>query len=166
MPTIHITEPLYQFAQILSAQRGEKCKRLGDNTYGSVRGGVEAHLIGVIGELAVAHFFNIPVDTNIYAYGDGGIDLKINDKNIAVKTTTYFSSPKLSVEVNKFRDDCCYFGCALKDRTINLFGWATAEEVAAAEQKRWINKDSAPLNYVLDINEMRQFKADKGYITP
>lgn len=132
--------------------RNRKESRLGAMTYGGVRGGAEAHLIGMFGEMAVAKFFGLPVDERIFDHhGDDGIDLENGSRKYGVKCTTYLDEPYMRVEKKHFnRQLNGYILCAMNKATpaeVYLIGWATVDMIGTASQRRFVAK--GPVNYVL-----------------
>jgi hypothetical protein len=62
-------------------------KRISNNTDYNI------HYIGMLGEIAVGKYLNIPVKTEILKGGDGGVDMLYNGKSIQVKTRTFVKPP-------------------------------------------------------------------------
>lgn len=153
-------------AYLIAKKRNQKEAKYGAMTYGGVRGGFEAHLVGMLGEMAVAHHFGLDVDKVIYDdHGDDGIDLAVAGFGLSqVKTTTYWQKPFLRVELEHYREDVkSYFLCALwfpdipTTRTVEIVGWAPQELVAAQEPRRL--GPQLPLNYILEEQELQPLEA-------
>jgi len=133
--------------------RNAKEKRFGAMTYNGKRGSLEAHIIGILPEAAVAKYFDRTIDPTIYENsGDSGVDLTDipGYGNVGVKATTYRPA-WLRVEVEHFSDDvqtyvCCYYDPG-KPKEVWIEGYATHDEVAAAPQGRCMN--GGPLNYLV-----------------
>lgn len=149
-------------AYLLAKKRNQKEARYGAMTYGNVNAGLESHLIGMLGEMAVAYHFGIDVDKVIYDYhGDDGLDLTIAGFGLCqVKTTTYWQKPFLRVELEHYRKDIkSYFLCALwlmdipTTRTVEIVGWAPHELVAVQKPRRL--GFNLPLNYILEEQELQ-----------
>lgn len=86
----------------------------------------ETHLIGMMGEYAVARHFGIKVDSTVSPAGDDKVtDLTIGGSTVQVKTRLpqrpplylYFNSPGL------FRADCAICACVTSPATVELVGW-------------------------------------------
>jgi hypothetical protein len=163
---IELTDVEISHAKSLAQSRGAKEEHFGAMTYGGVRGGLEAHLLGMIPEYAVAKFFGQAVDTDIFdRHGDNGIDIA-NTKYgpIGVKNSTYKNEPFLRVEIEHFKDSIgLYVLCTYDQNPPNkvwLVGWATKDEVKVGEQKRFLS--GGPLNYVLVQEQLHPMKELNG----
>jgi len=153
-----ISRPEAARAVALAKGRNLKEARLGAMTYGGRCKGVEAHLIGMFGEMAVTKFCGGVVDERIFKdHGDDGTDCVIEGVGkIGIKCTSYLEEPYLRVEMEHFDADIAgYVLCALdkkKAHEIQIIGWATADMVQAAPQKQFV--PDGPMNYVLYEHEL------------
>lgn len=144
-----------QFAE----QRNKKARRFGDKTYANKQGGLMAHSIGIVAELAVANLFQVKFDDRIFDnHGDDGVDLVLPVVGCtAVKATTYLKDPLLRVEIKRaFPIISIYIGCAVDSanlRKVYMFGWQYSVLVEAAKQRKF--SQYGPLNYVLDESQLR-----------
>lgn len=156
-PIVKITWPLYWMAIYLSRLHNEKESKFGAMTYGEKRGGEEAHLIGLIAEVAISHYFNSPINVDKYEKGDSGTDTVINGKKISIKSTTYWDNPLLRVEIEHFKDDCYYFCTAVdtSGKRVKLVGWVDAETIKKAKVKTFVT--GGPKNFVLEPDSLREF---------
>lgn len=157
-PTIDLTWPLLWVSKHLASLHNGKESHFGAMTYGSVRGGEEAHLIGLYAEVAISHYFNVPIDVSTYERGDTGTDLFINGKKISVKSTTYWNAPLLRVEKEHFENGHIYFCAAVSTafKKVRLVGWATSKIVRKGEVRVFVR--GGPENYVLRPDQMREFE--------
>jgi hypothetical protein len=150
-----------EYAYTLAKARNGKEKRFGAMTYGGVRNGIEAHLLGIVPEIAIAKYFNVSVDSRIFSFhGDDGIDLSSTPLGrIGVKSTSYTEEPYLRVEIEHFNPQIdTYVLCAYTIKMfdhVSVIGWATRDEVKTAKKIRFIK--TGPLNYVLYEPELRRF---------
>tara|TARA_Y100000593_G_scaffold94271_1_gene192580 strand:+ start:10356 stop:10979 length:624 start_codon:yes stop_codon:yes gene_type:complete len=124
------------------------------------------HKLGLIGEVAVAQYFGVSIDENIYDdHGDDGTDLVIPELGgrVDVKTTPYCHDPYLRVPMGKPKDkekmknvdayvSCCYDKS--KPNMVQIIGWQKKEIVIKSEKKRFL--DQGPLNYKLEEHELEQ----------
>lgn len=146
----------------IAQKRNQKQSRFGAMTYGSKRQSLEAHLIGLVAEKAIAKFLNIGLDKQIYDnHGDDGTDLNIPGIGmIGIKCTTYLDNPFLRVEKEHFNDSIkAYVLCCVEPDTLSkviVIGWATKDEVKNGKIKKFLK--NGPINYVLTEPELRQFK--------
>jgi len=151
--------------------RNRKEASFGAMTYGGKLGGVEAHNLGILGEAAVAYVTGQGIDERIFdSHGDEGIDITLKGKNLGVKTTTYPSDPYLRVEVEHFSEEIdAYVLCYInekadmsKDVEVVIIGWATRDEVRAAEKRSLkIGGRYGPLNYILYERNLRPWGSDR-----
>ena len=151
-----LTKPEALKAVALVKGRNQKEAKFGAMTYDNRRGGAEAHLIGLFGEMGVAKLLGLPVDERIFEdSGDDGVDL-FGDKKLGVKCTTYLNEPYLRVEIEHHnRELDGYVLCAMnkqKAHEIHVIGWATVPMVEAAVQKQFV--PNGPNNYVLYEHEL------------
>jgi hypothetical protein len=135
----------------LAEERNAKEKRYGAMTYGGKLGGVQAHILGILGEAAVAYQTGQDVDRRIFdTHGDDGIDLIVPGMGkVGIKTTTYVDDPYMRVEMEHFRDDIdAYILCAINSKhEVVIVGWATKDDVKKGEKKQFV--PGGPMNYVL-----------------
>jgi len=153
---VELSQPLIQFADVLSKLRNAKSAILGADTFNNMTGN-DSHRIGLYGEIAVGHYYNVPIDIMIYDdHGDRiNGDLEVRGKQVEVKTSTYVDDPYLRVKEYEHRDDMIYILCAVELPVVYLCGWATAEEVQAVEPRRL--RADGPINYVVEHTNLRLF---------
>jgi hypothetical protein len=132
---IVLTPERLQQATALAEGRNGKERALGPMTYGARLTGIQAHLVGLLGEQAVAQHYDLPVDVAIYdRHGDQGIDLTIPCLGVTgVKATTYLDDPLLRVEVEHATADYFILVCvpdvARKPQEVYLCGYTTREKL-------------------------------------
>ena len=103
LPVVELTNEQLQRVDNLAQERSE--------TYDSIDGGVlfggqdslTSHQIGLLGELAVAQFYGLSIDSDIYRLGDDGTDLVLHGSTIDVKATATdaMERPELLVRADK-----------------------------------------------------------------
>jgi hypothetical protein len=148
----------FQLANKLADARNKKERKFGAMTYGGVRGSRQAHIIGIVPELAVCVLGNGSVDERIFdSHGDEGIDAILPGLGkVGVKTTTYEKEPYLRVEMEHFREDIdAYILCFYNERCphdVWIVGWSTKDEVKKGQQKRFVS--GGPMNYVLHEKDL------------
>jgi hypothetical protein len=98
----------------------------------------ETHLIGIMGEYAVAKHFGIKVDNTVSLSGDDKVtDLTISGRRVQVKARLpqrpplylYFNSLTL------FRADRAVCACVVSPATVQICGWMDREDFVAKCQK-------------------------------
>lgn len=136
----------------LAGARNKKEKRFGGMNYGNVRGSLQAHVIGMTAEAAVAHYFGVDVDERIFHNkGDDGKDLVIPGFGVTqVKSTTYWSEPWLRAELEHDKDYIETYLLVYVDKEdlscVWMIGWLPRHVVVTLPKKRLV--DRGPLNYV------------------
>jgi hypothetical protein len=158
---ITLTARQLTLALSLAKRRNEKELRFGARTYGEVQGGLKAHEIGLVAEVAVAVYFGVQVDDTILERGDDGIDLVLPEPYgvCGVKATTYPDDPLLRVEQEHLCDkvDSYILVYVREDLAqVSLIGWATRGEVKTGMIKQFV--PGGPVNYVLYETELHQVK--------
>jgi hypothetical protein len=103
LPVVELTNEQLQRVDDLAQERSE--------TYDPIDGGVlfggqdslTSHQIGLLGELAVAQFYGLSIDSDIYRLGDDGTDLVLHGSTIDVKATATdaMERPELLVRADK-----------------------------------------------------------------
>ena len=103
LPVVELTNEQLQRVDALAQERSE--------TYDPIDGGVlfggqdslTSHQIGLLGELAVAQFYGLSIDSDIYRLGDDGTDLVLHGSTIDVKATATdaMERPELLVRADK-----------------------------------------------------------------
>jgi len=121
----------------------KKEKRFGAMTYSGgkiTRQSLEAHVIGMVAELAVAHYFDI--DRRIFEdHGDDGQDLFLPHYGITqVKSTTYWKDPWLRAEVKHDHEEIQTYMLACVNphnyNRIELIGQLPRNEVIKLPKKK------------------------------
>ena len=100
-----------------------------------------ADFVGLVGEMCFANAFDIEMDFTKRIGGDKGVDFVINNRTIDVKTARAWNgSAVLLVKEGTVVAD--YYVLATYERREDgvysyLIGYATKEEVLAAEPQKW-----------------------------
>lgn len=155
---IELPEELTKKILATALSRNGKEKRFGGMNYGKVRGSLQAHLIGMTAEVAVAHYFNVEFDERIFHNrGDDGKDLTLPNYGVTqVKSTTYWSDPWLRAEIEHDKDYIDTYLLVYVDKEdlscVWMIGWLPRAEVIKKPQKRLV--DDGPLNYVASCEEL------------
>jgi len=150
-------------AVALAKARNEKQERFGAMTYGDRRGSLEAHLLGILPEMAAAEHFGVDLDRRIfYGHGDDGEDLVLPQYGVTqLKATTFWSDPWLRAEVEHDHDWIQTYMLAYVDaknvRNVWLVGWLPRWEVIAKPTGRLV--EGGPLNYLAKESELNAMLA-------
>ena len=145
----------------IAKQRDLKKEKFGSKSYNnSYRSSEDVHIVGAVGEAAVAHLFGVEIDKTIFHdRGDAGVDNKVDSYgNIEVKTTTYWKSPYLRVPAYRPNKDIDYYVLCYVDKkdysNVWIIGVAKREDVVNRPKRR-LCKDG-PLNYILEESELEK----------
>lgn len=151
-----LTEFEKSIAMFLAGRHNEKEAKYGAMTYDN-GSGVNAHYIGICGEIAVAQLLGGKMDFSTYDRGDTGIDLSILGVNVDVKTTTYMKDPWLRVELEHWKSDTCYVLCAFDGEVVKLVGRCSGRFIKKHGEKKRLTKNG-PENYILSGTKLPKFK--------
>ncbi len=120
---------------------------------------LEAYINGILGEMALAKYYDVKVDTGWKPDGDkqdffvkiGGVRKKLD-----VKTTTYTRDPILFVRKD-YIDKCDVYFLVLKksDMEFYLMGWQTKEYLKGKEPVESRKPSKNHLNYEVGKEELR-----------
>jgi hypothetical protein len=163
---VSITSKEGKRAVALAKARNGKESRYGAMTYGNVCKGIEAHILGLFGEIAVTKAMGSPLDERIFEdTGDDGTDTEIPGVGrVGIKLTTYLEDPYLRVEKEHFDETLvAYILCALNKKApyrVYVIGWATPAMVKAGYEKQFT--ENGPVNYVLQEYQLADIKTLKG----
>tara|TARA_R110002020_G_scaffold466313_1_gene688772 strand:+ start:108 stop:635 length:528 start_codon:yes stop_codon:yes gene_type:complete len=171
--TIELTKKDIRFAKSLAKKRDAKKQRFGAGRYAACSdktgSSEKSHYYGLLGEIAVAKFFDVEVDETIYDnHGDSGVDLEVPKfGRCQVKTTTYTDKPLLRVpmerkkDVNKIDVTDTFICCCINVRNhkfVDIVGWLEKDKVIKYKTRRFLRY--GPLNYVVeesDLNTLNNF---------
>lgn len=153
-------------AYSLAVKRNQKETRFGGMTYGGKRGSLEAHLLGILPEMAVAHYFDVNVDERIFSdCGDDGEDLVLPFYGTTqVKATTYWNDPLLRAEVEHDHAGIDSYLLTFVDKRLIkpeevwIIGWLPRSEVIKSPKNKLLK--NGPLNYIVSETELRPVVQD------
>lgn len=117
----------------------KRAKGIVQNFVPTTKGNVEGDFIGLKGEYALARHLQVKFDDTIHYHGDDGIDLKVGDKTIQVKSTFYKSGRVIYNMEDDFLTD--YVVLAITDEkvpTVNLVGWADRQQWDEHHYVKWM----------------------------
>jgi hypothetical protein len=152
-----------QYCALLAERRNivkEVCGIRGGGQ-GSIAGTYEMHLIGMLGEYAVAKHFGVSVDSNVSLSGDDKItDLMIDGHRVQVKTRLPQKPPLYLFFNDKslFKADRSVCACLRGPATVQILGWIDrarflleAQELNFGYGKRY----GVPHQTLTDVKEWR-----------
>lgn len=158
LPVVELTSDQLQRVDALAQERSETYDPIDGGVLFGGRDSLTSHQIGLLGELAVAQFYNLSIDSDIYRLGDDGTDLVLHGLSIDVKTTATdaMERPELLVRADKSLNADLYVRAHVInwDNTgarIRIIGAAPKTVVQAREPQRhpWETK-----NYVVPPREL------------
>ena len=159
LPVVELSEEQLEQADAIAKRRNK--------SYSDIDGGVlfddcdslQSHEIGVLGELAVAEFYNASVDGETHPFGDNGSDIELwGGKRADVKTTATdkLALPQLLVRADK--DVCAdvyirthIIKCEPDRVKVRLLGYASQALVKGREPRR---HPGTAKNFVVEPREL------------
>lgn len=159
LPVVELSHERIQKALRLAEQRNDSYKAIdGGVVFGDDRDSLTNHQIGLLGEIAVASLYGIPIDDGIYSNGDDGTDTTLLGKGIDVKATatTKVSRPDLLVCADKGLEADLYIRAHVIDwgsarARVRIIGCASADCVKNRRPRRF---PGTTRNYVVPPEEM------------
>lgn len=161
LPVVELTTKELRRIDNLAQKRSESYSSIGGGKIfsgsNSSVSSLSRHVIGLLGECAVAKFYSISVDSNIYKFGDDGVDLELYGKSIDVKTTgTDMTLPELLVRADKNLQSDIYIRAHVLDwdetgARVRIVGAASQEAVKNREPQR---HPGTTKNYVIPPREL------------
>ena len=154
-PVVKLSDQQLREAKRIASRRSESYEAIdggrvhGNQTY------QDAHLTGVVGELAVAQLYDGTIDRRVYDHGDNGHDLVFGQTTLDVKTTqtSALSRPDLIVPVDPTPTADYYFLTHwLDDYHVRILGYASRETILDREPRRF---PGTTLNYVVPPTELQ-----------
>jgi hypothetical protein len=152
-PVVQLTEREYGIAKHIAAAR--KLSYEGADvgqTFGTLDD-LDAHLTGVVGEMAVCKAARAEMDDKIYVRGDPGFDLYVGGKQADVKaTSTDLSLPDLLVPYDQDPDaDIYILAHRTDDRRVRLLGWVDHKTLTERTPRKY---PGSRQNYVVEFHEL------------
>ncbi len=154
LPVIELSEQRLTEARKIARQRSESYADIDGGRLHGDQTSQDAHLTGVIGELAVAELYGGSIDREIYEGGDDGYDLLFDGTSIDVKTTqtTALTRPDLIVPTDPAPTaDYYYLVHWLEQDSARIVGYASQECVLDRESRCF---PGATQNYVIPPTEL------------
>ena len=157
LPVVTLTLTQIRTALSLAKERNESYEDINGGVLFGDNGPFQSHLIGLLGELAVAELYGLDLDSTAYRWGDGGIDLHLGEKSSDVKTTaTDMALPQLLVRADKPLEADIYIRCHIIDWsrtsvTVRILGYAPKEVV---ENRAPRQHPGSRENYVVEPEEL------------
>jgi hypothetical protein len=152
-PVVTLTEQEFRIGWHIAAARTISYEGVSDEPFGS-QDRFEAHLTGVLGEVAVAKAARSEMDKQIYVHGDAGHDLPIAGYSADVKATaTHVPEPDLIVPADSEPTAEMYvLAHRIEERKVRLVGWADKDTLTDRAPER---EPGSTLNYIVPFDELR-----------
>jgi hypothetical protein len=158
LPVVELNAEHIRRSSELAIDRNESYRRIDGGTVFGDNDPLTSHQTGILGEMAVAELYATDIDTETYAFGDGGIDGDLWGVSVDVKSTTTekMTYPQLLVcDDNDLAADL-YFQTHIQDwgsdgAQVRILGYATRAQVYA---KTAVPHPGETKNYVVEPREL------------
>ncbi|MFC7028510.1 hypothetical protein ACFQH8_15980 [Halomicroarcula sp. GCM10025710] len=154
-PCVKLTDQQLQDARGIAYRRSRSYESIDGGQVHGEQSYRDAHLTGVVGELAVAQLYDGRIDRDVYEHGDEGHDLIFGRTTFDVKTTktTALSRPDLIVPVDPTPIADYYFLTHwVEEHRVRVIGYASRGTVLDREPRRFPGET---LNYVVPPTELQ-----------
>lgn len=154
LPVIKLSEQKLTEARKIARQRSESYANIDGGRLHGDQTSRDAHLTGVVGELAVAELYSGSIDRGIYERGDEGYDLLFDGTSIDAKTTqtTALTRPDLIVPTHPAPPaDYYYLIHWFETHSARVVGYASQDCVLDCEPRYF---PGATQNYVIPPSEL------------
>jgi hypothetical protein len=160
LPVVRLTREEVERGLSLAESRNDSYQDIdGGDVFGDLNS-IDSHRRGILGELAVAKFYGLSIDSGIYDNGDDGRDIQLFgdsiDVDIKTTATTKMRLPELLVKADKeVRADLFVRAHIINsNRTevrVRLLGYARAGTVTDRRPRRHPGQTR---NYVVEPDEL------------
>lgn len=156
LPVVELTDDQFSRARKIAQKRNRSYKPIDGGRVCGRQSSEDAHLTGVIGEVAFAVKNDDAIDESIYEYGDDGYDFRDGEGSIRidVKTTaTEMQRPSLIVSPDPTPSADIYFLLhRVAEKKVRIIGFTT---YATLTEREAIPKPGDALNFVVPQDELR-----------
>lgn len=138
LPVVTLDDDDLEWARELAEKRNLSYEEIDGGT-NFAHDSEDTHLIGVLGEIAAAKFYNSEIDEKAYWAGDDGSDMIINGVDIDVKTRTH-NPPILYAKTRKVHKNEVKNYVLVEQvsrREYRIWGMCTSADLAAAPAMKW-----------------------------
>jgi hypothetical protein len=163
LPTIELSSEQLRRVDALAQARSNSYEPIDGGTLFGGQNSLTSHQIGVLGELGVGKFYGLPIDSDIYQYGDNGSDLTLHGWDMDVKSTATdaLDLPELLVRADKGLNADIYVRVHVLDwdetgARMRIIGAASREVVKNREPQR---HPGSTKNYVVTPRELNPLPA-------
>jgi len=166
LPVVTLTQTQIRTALSLAKEGNDSYEDINCGVLFGDNGSFQSHLVGLLGELAVAELYGLDLDSTAYLWGDGGIDLHLGEKSSDVKTTaTDMALPQLLVRADTPLEADIDIRCHIIDwsRTVRILGYAPKEVV---ENRPPRQHPGSRENYVVEPEELLCSAVHNGIRAP
>lgn len=158
LPVVDLSTEHLRRASELAVDRNESYHAIDGGTVYGENSALTSHETGILGEMAVAELYATSIDTETYAFGDGGVDLDLWGVTGDVKstTTTKMTYPQLLVRANKDLAADIYLQTHIQNwgedgAQVRILGYATRAQLA---DKTGVEHPGETKNYVVEPSEL------------
>ena len=163
LPTVELSSEQLRRVDALAEARSDSYDPIDGGVLFGGQDSLTSHQIGLLGELAVAKFYGLSVDSDIYEYGDDGSDLTLHGWDIDVKSTSTeaLDRPELLVRSDKKLSSNIYVRTHVLDwdetgARVRIIGAASRAVVQNREPQR---HPGSTKNYVVTPRELSPLPA-------
>jgi len=158
LPVVELNAEHIRRSSELAIDRNESYRRIDGGTVFGDNDSLTSHQTGILGEMAVAELYATDIDTETYAFGDGGIDVHLWGSSVDSKATTTnkMQYPELLVcDDNDLAADL-YFLTHIQNwgpggAKVRVLGYCTRERVGA---KTAVRHPGETKNFVVEPKEL------------
>jgi len=158
LPVVELDTEHIRRSSELAIDRNESYEEINGGTVFGGHDSLTSHQTGILGEMAVAKLYATDIDTEIYEFGDGGVDLDLWDASADVKATTTnkMQYPELLICGDNELSADLYFITHIthwgpSGAQVRVLGYATHEQVANRTPYR---HPGSTKNYVVEPREL------------
>lgn len=154
LPVVEFNDDQISEAKDLARKRSNSYREIeGGQLFGDLSCS-DAHLVGIVGELAIAELYGGQIDDRCHQRGDDGFDLNFGSHSVDVKTTRTQALDRPDLLVSPHPEPCAdlYFLTHWFDRNrVRIIGYATRSNVVSREPIRYPGESP---NHVVPPDEL------------
>lgn len=158
LPVVELNAEHIRRSSELAIDRNESYQRIDGGTVFGDNDSLTSHQTGILGEMAIAELYSADIDTETYAFGDGGVDVDLWGASADVKATTTnkMQYPELLVCSDNDLAADLYFVTHIQNwgpggAQVRVLGYGTRAQVDA---KTAIPHPGETKNYVVEPREL------------
>jgi len=154
LPTVTLNRHKIGHAKFVARQRARSYENYSGNTVHGDHSSYSAHLVGVVGELAVTELYGGSIDAHSHSTGDDGFDLRFGQHTVDVKTTRTRSVDRPDLLISPESElvaDLYFLAHWFDEGRVRILGYAARSNIVKREPERY---PGTSLNYVVPADEL------------